>query len=149
MLTIHTVLVPTDFSDCSQQAVDYAVQLANTPEATIHLLNVIEPVVYPTDIGIAQVGLADLEQELQNSAEEELAKMKKELEEKGLKVVTAVRHGRASQCTVEYAKTNDIDIISIGTHGRSGFEHFLFGSTTERVLRQAPCPVLVVRQKEQ
>jgi nucleotide-binding universal stress UspA family protein len=53
--------------------------------------------------------------------------------------------GRASDEICGYAKEHGISIISIGTHGRSGLEHFLFGSTTERVLRKAPCPVLSVR----
>ena len=63
-------------------------------------------------------------------------------------MITTVRKGRASDEICNYAKENNISIIAIGTHGRSGLEHFLFGSTTERVLRKATCPVLSVRQDQ-
>jgi nucleotide-binding universal stress UspA family protein len=101
--------------------------------------------VYPADWSYAQVGFADIEQELEENAERELKKLKAALTKDGFKVETSVRRGRASDEICNYASENSISIISIGTHGRSGLEHFLFGSTTERVLRKAPCPVLSVR----
>ena len=91
------------------------------------------------------MGFADIELELQNNAETELGKQAAALEAENFKVVTKVQRGRASDEICGYARENNCSIISIGTHGRSGFEHFLFGSATERVLRKAPCPVLSVR----
>lgn len=145
MFTVKSLLVPTDFSENANQALGLAKEVARGTQATLHLLHIVEPVVYPADWSYAQVGFADIEQELEENAERELKKLKAALTKDGFKVETSVRRGRASDEICNYASENSISIISIGTHGRSGLEHFLFGSTTERVLRKAPCPVLSVR----
>lgn len=145
MFTVTSLLVPTDFSDNANKALEYTKEIARGSKSVIHLIHVVEPVVYPADWSYAQVGFADLEQELQDNSEKELAKIADQLTSQGYTVKTAVRRGRASDEICSYAAENSISIIAIGTHGRSGFEHFLFGSTTERVLRKAPCPVLSVR----
>lgn len=145
MFTVKALLVPTDFSDNASQALQYAKEIAKGTQATLHVVHIVEPVVYPADWSYAQVGFADIEQELQENAEKELKTLSEALVAEGYTVVTAVRRGRASDEVCSYAGENDISIIAIGTHGRSGLEHFLFGSTTERVLRKAPCPVLSVR----
>ena len=105
----------------------------------------VEPVVYPADWNYAQVGFADLEQDLVQSSDSELKTLAEEAEKQGLTVVTASKRGRASDEICSYAKDFGISIITIGTHGHSGLGHLLFGSTTERVLKKAPCPVLSVR----
>lgn len=145
MFTVKSLLVPTDFSENANQALGLAKEIARGTQATLHLLHIVEPVVYPADWSYAQVGFADIEQELEENAEKELEKLMAALTKDGFKVETSVRRGRASDEICNYALENSISIISIGTHGRSGLEHFLFGSTTERVLRKAPCPVLSVR----
>ncbi len=113
--------------------------------ATLHLIHIVEPVVYPADWSYAQVGFADIEQELVDNAVKELGVLSSKLTAEGCTVQTTVRRGRASDEICAYAIEHGISMIAIGTHGRSGLEHFLFGSTTERVLRKAPCPVLSVR----
>jgi len=145
MFTVKSLLVPTDFSDNAAQALGLAKEIARGSQATLHLLHVVEPVVYPADWSYAQVGFADIEQELFDNAEREMATLSEALKGEGFKVEVAVRRGRASDEICNYATEHGISIVSIGTHGRSGLEHFLFGSTTERVLRKAPCPVLSVR----
>ncbi len=145
MFSVKALLVPTDFSANASQALQYAKEIARGTQATLHILHIVEPVVYPADWSYAQVGFADIEQELQENAEKELSALTDGLTKDGYNVVTAVRRGRASDEICNYASENGISIIAIGTHGRSGLEHFLFGSTTERVLRKAPCPVLSVR----
>lgn len=145
MFTVKSLLVPTDFSENASQALGLAKEVARGTQATLYLLHIVEPVVYPADWSYAQVGFADIEQELQENAEKELEQLKQKLTNEGFKVEVSVRRGRASDEICNYAAENGISIISIGTHGRSGLEHFLFGSTTERVLRKAPCPVLSVR----
>ena len=146
MLTVSSLLVPTDFSDNAGKALALAKEVARGSSAALHLIHIVEPVVYPADWSYAQVGFADIEQELQTNAEKELETLGGKLREEGFTVVTCVRRGRASDEICNYAKEEGISIIAIGTHGRSGLEHFLFGSTTERVLRKSPCPVLSVRQ---
>lgn len=145
MFTVSSLLVPTDFSQNADQALEMAKEIARGTNATLHIVHIVEPVVYPADWSYAQVGFADIEQELFKNAETELAKKADALKAEGFSVVTSVLRGRASDEICGYAKEQGISIISIGTHGRSGLEHFLFGSTTERVLRKAPCPVLSVR----
>ena len=145
MFTVSSILVPTDFSENASQALSFAKEIAKGTQATLHLLHVVEPVVYPADWSYAQVGFADIEQELQENAEKELVKKADVLKAEGFNVETAVRRGRASDEICAYAGDEKVSILAIGTHGRSGLEHFLFGSTTERVLRKAPCPVLSVR----
>jgi len=144
MFAVSSLLVPTDFSENAGQALQYAKEIARNTTATLHLLHIVEPVVYPADWSYAQVGFADIEQELYDNAQKELLVLAGVLEAEGFRAVTTVVRGRASDEICNYAKENNISIIAIGTHGRSGLEHFLFGSTTERVLRKAPCPVLSV-----
>lgn len=148
MFAVSSLLVPTDFSENATQALQYAKEIAKGTTATLHLLHIVEPVVYPADWSYAQVGFADIEQELVENAEKELKTLSDSLTAEGFKVVTAVKRGRASDEICAYATENKISIVAIGTHGRSGFEHFLFGSTTERVLRRSPCPVLSVRMPQ-
>jgi len=148
MFTVASLLVPTDFSDNAGQALSYAKELARATNSTLHLIHIVEPVVYPADWSYAQVGFADIEQELKDASTKEMEELAGKLKAEGFNVVTAVRMGRASDEICAYAKEQKISIISMGTHGRSGLEHFLFGSTTERVLRKAPCPVLAVRYDE-
>ncbi len=148
MFTLSSLLVPIDFSENSLKALRLAKEVARGTSATIHLLHVVEPVVYPADWSYAQVGFADIEQELFDNAEKELKVLAGELESEGFQVQHSVRRGRASDEICSYAAENNVSIVTIGTHGRSGFEHFLFGSTTERVLRHSPCPVLSVRLEQ-
>lgn len=148
MFTVSSILVPTDFSENALQALGLAKEVAKGTNATLHLLHIVEPVVYPADWSYAQVGFADIEQELQQNAEKELKIMADALNAEGFKTATSVRRGRASDEICAYATEQSTSIVAIGTHGRSGFEHFLFGSTTERVLRKSPCPVLSVRLPE-
>jgi universal stress protein A len=149
MFTVKSILIPTDFSENALQALGLAKEVARGPQATLHLLHVVEPVVYPADWSYAQVGFADIEQELQENAEKELALLSASLKDEGFSVETKVKRGRASDEICAYAADHGVSIVAIGTHGRSGLEHFLFGSTTERVLRKAPCPVLSVRLDEE
>lgn len=145
MQPITDILVPTDFSEHAQHALEYATELARRLGATLHILHVIEPIIYPAEWGYSQIGLTELEQELHRMAQQELDKLVESLRAEGLAVRAEILHGRASEQIVRYAHEHNIDLISMGTHGRGGLEHFLFGSTTERVLRKAPCPVLAVR----
>ena len=148
MFTIVSLLVPIDFSENAGQALSYAKELARTTNASLHLIHVVEPIVYPADWSYAQVGFADIEQELKDTASKEMDALAVRLKAEGFSVVTAVRMGRAADEICAYAEEHKISIISMGTHGRSGLEHFLFGSTTERVLRKALCPILAVRYNE-
>lgn len=146
MYKIRTILVPIDFSDHSYLALNYAKNQAQSMNSALHIIHVIEPSVYPADWGYSQVGFVDLEKELTEAAEKKLQQISADLAAEGIQSTTKVVSGRASDMIVAYAEEHKVDMISIATQGRSGIEHFLFGSTTERVLRKAPCAVLAVRQ---
>jgi len=147
MIRIKRLLTPIDFSESSKQAVHYAVEFARSFKAELHLLNVIEPVMYPAEM-FGQVGMVDVESVLEKSANEEMQAWKTSLIPKDMPAISATQHGRPFAEIVRYATEHEIDLIIIGTHGRSGFDHFLLGSTAEKVIRKAPCPVLTVRPAE-
>ena len=138
-----TLLVPTDFSEPAEHALDYAVELAGKLGAKIHLLNVIGiPALGLADLGVA-VSAATIESTIQiHQAEiEQLA-----ARHAGADVETMLRTGDARDVIAEVAKQIGADLIVMGTHGRRGVRRALIGSIAEGVLRIAPCPVLTIRE---
>lgn len=144
MISIKRLLSPTDFSDASRHALQYAVDLAKTYGAELHLLHVIEPVLYPPEM-FGQVGLVDVETVIDRTGHEELAKWRASSVPAELPCVPAIVHGNPWQEILQYAGEKQIDLIVIATHGRSALDHLLLGSTTEKIVRKSPCPVLTVR----
>jgi nucleotide-binding universal stress UspA family protein len=146
-MEIHSILLPTDFSECGNFALSYAASLARTFKATIVCLNVIEPIV-PT-VGYSgmtePLPIADIAEQLEDSAERELPKLAECDDCAGLDVEELVVHGEAAAEIVRVAKERSIDLIVIASHGRTGLGRILFGSTAEAVVRHATCPVLVVK----
>jgi nucleotide-binding universal stress UspA family protein len=146
MLPITSILVPTDFSVHSEKALIYAKEWAKQWSATIHLIHIIEPVIFPVDWGYTPVDLSDVEKEYSGAAEQELKKTTESLHAEGFSIIPQIIHGgRSSDEINQYAKDHNISLICLATNGRGGVEHLLLGSTTERVIRKAPCPVLVIR----
>ncbi|MFM8472580.1 MAG: universal stress protein [Candidatus Kapaibacterium sp.] len=146
MKTYGSILFPTDFSHCSDSAVDAVCDLAQTLGAELHLLHVVEPIdVYATRYGSEQALYFDLMKQMRTGAHEDLEALKKTLAARGLHPVAVIREGKPADEIVEYAKTHGIGMICMSTHGWSGFKHLLLGSTTERVLRHSPCPMFVLR----
>ena len=124
-LVIRQILFPTDFSDASRAAGDTAADLARHFGARLHVLHVVSPVTDPTPAPAALRAVA-----------EELGR--------GLSVVTAITSGLAARQVVAYARQNAIDLVVLGTHGRTGVSRALLGSVAEAVVRRAPCHVLTV-----
>jgi nucleotide-binding universal stress UspA family protein len=138
------ILVPLDFSPTSLRALDVAVPLAQENDARLFLLNVVEPSVYPAWMeGEVLVGS---EETLASSARQEMPRLAQRLVPPPLQVTSLVGHGRAAGVIVETAERNHIDLIVLSTHGHTGLDRLLLGSTAEHVVRQAKCPVFVVRQ---
>jgi nucleotide-binding universal stress UspA family protein len=139
--------LPTDFSECANYALSYASQLARGAGASIICVHVIEPVV-PTVgyTGMAEpLPIADISEQLEDSAERELPKIAGCEECSGLRVEEVITHGDAASEIVRVARDRGVDLIVISSHGRTGLGRILFGSTAEAVVRHAPCPVLVVK----
>jgi nucleotide-binding universal stress UspA family protein len=146
MLKFDNILVPTDFSEQFFIALDHAKEMARSIGSTLHILHTIETTLMPHDMAFpAHARLVDVEHEIENHAKEKLQKIKESLESEGFKVKTHITKGAPAAQIVEYAEDNDIGMICISTHGASGLEHFIFGSTTEKVLRTAKCPVFAVK----
>ena len=150
-MLIRTILFPTDFSECGNYALSYAASLARTFKASIICLNVIEPIV-PT-VGYSgmtePLPIADIAEQLEDSAERELPKLAECDECSGIEVEELVVHGEASAEIVRVARDRNVDLIVIASHGRTGLGRILFGSTAEAVVRHAGCPVLVVKPPQE
>ena len=150
-MKIGSILLPTDFSECGNYALSYAASLARTFGASIICVNVIEPIV-PT-VGYSgmtePLPIADITEQLEDSAERELPKLAECDECSGIDVEELVVHGEAASEIVRVAKERDVDLIVISSHGRTGLGRILFGSTAESVVRHASCPVLVVKPPQE
>jgi nucleotide-binding universal stress UspA family protein len=137
-------LVPIDFSTYAEQALDYAIRLAGTLNARLTLLHVIQPVpMAGVAMGVAlpEAYLRELEEAVQRDMEQALARVTAA----GLTAERVVLYGVPFQEIVEAAKARQVDLIVMGTHGRTGLMQVLLGSIAEKVVRLAPCSVLVVR----
>ena len=144
--TIKKVLVPIDFSDYSKSALKYAVNFAKTFNADITLIYVVEPIIYPPDFSMGQIAMPSINTEWDDRAKDELQKLAKSEIAEIANVKTIIKTGKPFVEIIETAKEENIDLIIIATHGHSGVEHILFGSTAEKVVRKAPCPVLTLRE---
>jgi len=139
------VLVPVDFSESSQQAFRYAVRFAAMHKSRLLVLYVVEPMIHPPELGYPSVAMSPLPQNYRNASIAKLKELCDRNVPRTLKVSLKIRVGRAYQEIVTAASDESADLIIISTHGYTGLKHALLGSTAERVVRQAGCPVLTVR----
>lgn len=146
MIDLKRIAVPTDFSEFSNNALKYGCALSEKFDAELHLVHVLQDLVAMVpEPGLAFPPPGDYIEQLNASCEEALEKLPDESWGFEGTVVRAVRQGPTFVEVVRYAKEKDIDLIVMGTHGRSGLTHMLLGSVAERIVRKAPCPVLTVR----
>lgn len=147
MISLKSILVPTDFSECSDAALKYARELARVFGATVHLLHVVhDPYSQPWAAEAFPAPLGDLLDQWQAQARTRLTGLVPEEERAGVTVAVVV--GSPFFEIVRYAQEQQIDLVVIGTHGRGTIGHVLLGSVAERVVRKAPCPVLTVRHPQ-
>ena len=148
MIKLKKILVPTDFSDSARHALTYGTSFAREYGAELVLLHVVENLTVGYASDLFPVPMAEVFQEISGYARAELAKLGAEAREKGVSVREEVVQGKPSAEIIRFAREGDVDMIVLGTHGKGMLDQALFGSTTERVVRRAPCPVLTVRQAE-
>ncbi len=129
------ILVPTDGSPGSERAFEVAATLASTHDAAVHVLSVVDEH-GPTD---------EWDYDGDSPAEAFVESQADHVDTEGLSVTTAVREGVVHDAVLDYGDGNDIDLIVMGTHGRTGVRRFLLGSVTEKVVRLADVPVLSVK----
>ena len=141
------ILVPTDFSEPSDSALEYARVLAAKFGASLHLLHVVEgPLAsgpFGTEVFVTQP--AALERELFENAKAKLEHRRISAMHPGQNAATEIVGGVTARAIVDYAVSRGMDLIVMGTHGRSGLPHLVMGSVAEKVVRHARCPVLTVR----
>ena len=148
MKPFKKILVPTDFSVHSAEALRYAADLSKRYEGSLLLLHVYQPVAYALPDGYVlytEKQFAAMMSEFENQLEKAKADA---LAAGATRVETRMFHGVASTDIVGLAGREDFDLIVMGTHGRTGVKHVLVGSVAERVVRKAPCPVLTVHLPE-
>ena len=142
MIRVKTILVATDFSETSYQAFDHARELAEKFGATLILVHVEENRLPPLILEYTDVDLAEILEHQKDRARQQLAEVAPRL---GEDVQIEVAVGTPHTEIVRLAAEREVDLIVIATHGRGVVSHAILGSTAERVLRHAPCPVLIVR----
>lgn len=137
----NRILVPTDFSETAQTALDTAAGLAAWYKSALDIVSVVDATAY----AYAGYPFATLADELNESAETSLSNLKLPKEAKGLKVSRFVLSGTPPAEILAHAKRSSADLIVIGTHGRGAVARLLLGSVADKVLHQAECPVLVTK----
>lgn len=149
MLTMKKILIPIDFSEYSKDALSYAVEFNRSFAAHILLIYVVEPVIYPADFSFGQVALPSMELELRERGQTQLDTLIKNEIPGDMSASGIVRSGKPFVEIIKTAREEAVDLIIIATHGHTGIEHILFGSTAEKVIRKSPCPVLSIRSSNQ
>ena len=144
MISLKKILCPIDHSDCSKEALKYAVSFAMKDEAKLYLLHII-------DIRSFNDSLVSMSQQIPDKETLEQLRMKlldciPEDIRDDMDVEATVIQGIPFAEIISTAKEKEIDMIVIGSHGRTGISHMMLGSVSEKVVRKAPCPVLTVRQ---
>lgn len=150
MIVLENVLVSTDFSEPSITALEYGRTIARTFGASLHVAHVIDHVFLQGLVAdAAPPNYAYLLQELEAEGRRQLDATVREDDrrELGAKAVL-LTCTTAAEGIVTYAKTANVDLIVMGTHGRGGWSHLVMGSVAEKVVRTAPCPVLTVRHPQ-
>lgn len=136
------ILVPTDGSDASMEALDEAIELAGELGSSIHLLYVVEP----TNYAPMNTPNPDMIESMTQTAETEIDNAVARAEDGGVdSVESTVETGTTHETIISYIDDHGIDLVIMGTHGRTGLDRILLGSVTEKVVRLSPVPVLTVR----
>lgn len=140
------ILIPTDGSDPTKSAVDMALNLAEVHDATLHVLYIVDQPTSVSGMGEGFAGLNDLLDALEERGQQATKAIIKQARERNIETTAAVRRGNPHNDILSYAEDNDIDVIVMGTHGRTGVKRALLGSVTENVVRHSEIPVLTVHR---
>jgi nucleotide-binding universal stress UspA family protein len=144
-LSLGGILVPVDFSESSRKALHYALAFARQFQAAVTVLHVVPLILPDPRFALAAPGV---QEKIFRDGQEQLAAEIQGHGEHWAALKPLVRQGVAFNEIVNAARELGSDLIVLATHGRTGLKHILLGSTAERVVRYAPCPVLVVRERE-
>ncbi|MGA8183108.1 MAG: universal stress protein [Terriglobia bacterium] len=146
MLRIEKVLCPVDFSEYSVKAYEYAQSLAQHYAAKLLLQHVIQPLTSTYPYYAFPDAINEVFWNLEASTDQKLSDLMSARRGNGFQIQRFVHKGTVPDCILAFAESQAADLIVMGTHGRHGFDHLTMGSVTEKILRKAHCPVLVVRK---
>jgi universal stress protein A len=140
------ILCPVDFSQFTQEVVNYALDLAKKYGAVVHIMHVVPNMTYftPYESFLTPENLIAIEKNIQDEVERNFAKL---LKNDTVPTKTVIKTGVPFVEIIDYAKSESIDLIVMGTHGHTGLEHILIGNVAEKVVRKSPCPVMTIRPK--
>ncbi|WP_010584051.1 universal stress protein [Schlesneria paludicola] len=147
-IRISRILFPTDFSEPARQAQKYAMELADRFQSELHLIHIVPEVYMP--LPDASTSWTMPVTNLQADVEIASKRLQNEVNRPWADSHQIVRHvevGNPVNAIITYAKTHEIDLIVVGTHGHTGLSHLLLGSNAEKVVRLATCPVLTIHPK--
>lgn len=147
MIKLKNILCPIDHSECSKEALKYAVSFAMKDEAKLYLLHVIDIRSFDKDMEIMDVKMPDDEDTIERLKTKLLECVPEEIRS-DMQIEAMVVRGIPFAEIISIAKKNNADMIVMGTHGRTGLAHIMIGSVSEKVVRKAHCPVLTVRQSD-
>jgi nucleotide-binding universal stress UspA family protein len=148
MINIKSILAPTDFSAYAEHALNYAGELAKSLNARMFILHVAEYSNVGGDPDAGELLIPTYLPEMEKKGKEQLEQITLRFRQVGVDAQSVFVAGRAYQDIVRMAKELKVDLIVMGTHGRTGFSHLFFGSTAEKVVRLCPCPVLTVKHPD-
>jgi nucleotide-binding universal stress UspA family protein len=146
-MDIRRILVPFDFSEYSEKAFTWALEMADKWRSRILLLHVVPMPNYPPMLMGTYFNVSEFEASLQADAEARAKEFVGKSRHRPVQVDTRVIIGEPFGDICRVAEEEAVDLIVMGSHGRTGLSHVLLGSVAERVVRHAPCPVLVVGKK--
>lgn len=143
----RNIVIATDGSEYSKRAISYGIELAKISGAMVHALHVVD-----TTSSISQswtVGKGSISEILKKEGEKAISEIKEREEASGIEVKEVLLEGHPSNEIIDFAENNNIDLIVMGTLGKTGLDRYMMGSVAEKVVRGSKVPVLVVRGEEQ
>ena len=141
---IKKILIPTDFSPSAMHALGYAVDLNKVLNARLYLLHILQDITDYSEFNLSPSILPQLYAEFEQNATRRLEEIMGSIVPADTACDTYILHGIPFVEIIQFAKEENIDLIVIASHGRTGLKHVLFGSTAEKVVKKSPCPVLTI-----
>jgi len=145
---ISKILIPTDFSQPARHAFTYAVDLNRLFGARLYLVHVLQDFTEFSEYNLSPTILPQLYLEFEQSASNKLEEMVRHIVPEHMHCDTYILHGVPFYEIIQFSRTEQVDLIVVGSHGRTGLKHVLFGHTAEKIVKKSPCPVLSVRHPE-
>jgi nucleotide-binding universal stress UspA family protein len=144
MLNFKNILVPTDFSDNSIQALEFALNLAKSNKAALHVLHVIEPILNTEKLW-SSGNKEEFEKTRELNAEEDLRRFINKISPGGVRIIEALKSGKPHEQVLKYSHKNHIDLIVIASHGWTGLSHMITGNVTNKIFRYSEVPIICVK----